>query len=643
MRAMILAVAAACANPPATPARIAVSTGIAAGDVERNADPCTDFYDYANGAWRAANPIPEGQSRWSRRAVSRDANRRQVRDLLGELAAKDWPAGSTEQLVGDFFASCMDEAGVEAAGLTPLQPLLAEIRAIESPADLQRAIRKLHELNITAPFGMIGSFDNADPTRYLENVVAGGLGLPDRDAYAQPQDKYRAHIAKMLQLAGTNDGADKIFELEKRLAAASLDPKSAADPVLTEHVMSVAQLAELAPRIDWAAYIADAKLAPVELNVAEPKFLVQLNKELAATPLATWKLYLEWHLLDAAAPWLSKPFVDELGALPPRAARCTELTETLFPEAVGKKYVERYFPPAAKAKARSLANALLDVIKENIPTVAWMGPETKQRALAKLSESRVEIGYPDQWKSYAGVTIHRDTLWANIAQGRKFNVDDDRQQVGKPTDRRSWKLPPSSPLAYIDLQINELVLPAGFLQAPVFDPRASDAVNLGAMGSGLAHDLMHAIDATGAAYTIDGKPMKWWSPSDEAAFGERAACVRDQYASYAVSPELHEDGKLVLDEAIGDLGGLHVAFVALQRSMKLHPIPAIDGFTAEQQFFLAWGQLRGESMGIEAQRQMVKGDIHPVPKLRVNGPLVNLPEFEQAFACKAAQHHCAVW
>jgi putative endopeptidase len=644
MKTLILAVAAACANPPAKPAPIATSTGtgIAVGDVDRNADPCVDFYDYANGAWRAANPIPKGQSRWSRRAVSREANRQQVRDLLAELAAKKDP------LVGDFFASCMDEAGVEAAGLTPLQPLLAEISAIQSPADLQRAIRRLHELGISVPFGTIGSYDNAEPTRYLENVVAGGLGLPDRDAYAQPQDPYRAHVAKILVLGGTSDvaaraGADAIFELEKKLAAASLDPKSAADPVLTEHLMSAAQLAELAPRIDWAGYIADAKLAHVELDVAEPKFLVQLNKELADTPLATWKLYLEWHLLDAAAPWLSKAFVAELGEMPPRATRCAELTETLFPEAVGKNYVERYFSPAAKAKARSIANALLDVIKQDIPTVGWMSPETKQRALAKISESRVEIGYPDHWKSYAGVTIRRDTLWANIAQGRKFNVDDDRRQVGKPTDRRSWKLPPSSPLAYIDLQINELVLPAGFLQAPVFDPQASDAVNFGAMGSGLAHDLMHAIDATGAAYTIDGKPMKWWSTTDEAEFGERAACVREQYEDYAISTDVHEDGKLVLDEAIGDLGGLHVAFTALQRSNKTH-VPAIDGFTAEQQFFLAWGQLRGESMAIEAQRQMVKGDIHPVPKLRVIGPLVNLPEFQEAFACKAgAPKRCAVW
>ncbi|HET9991477.1 MAG TPA: M13 family metallopeptidase [Kofleriaceae bacterium] len=657
MRLSILAVVAACASPPVTPAPVATptvidtGTGVAVGDLDRTVDPCADFYAYANGAWRAANPIPKGQSRWSRRAVSRDLNRRQVRELLGELAAETWPAGSTEQVVGDFFASCMDEAGVEATGMTRLGPLLAEIRAIRGAADLQRAIRRLHELNISVPFGTSGSFDNADPTRYLENIVAGGLGLADRDAYAKPQDGYRAHVANILMLGGASDkaaraGADQIFELETKLAAASLDPKSAADPVLTEHLMSVAQVAELAPRIDWSGYSADAKLATGVVNVTEPKFLAKVNEQLVETPLATWKLYLEWHLLDTAAPWLSATFVAEAfagGEVPPRAARCAELTETLFPEAVGKKYVERYFSPAAKAKARAIATALLDVIEQDIPTLAWMAPQTKQRALAKISASRVEIGYPDHWKSYAGVTIRRDALWSNIMQGRKFAVDDDRRQVGKPTDRQSWRLPPSSPLAYIDLQINELVLPAGFLQAPVFDPRASDAVNFGAFGSGLAHDLMHAIDATGSIYAIDGKPAKWWSATDEADFAQRAACVRDEYAAYTIEPGIHEDGKLVLDEAIGDLGGLHVAFTALERAIKMHPVPALEGLTAEQQFFLAWGQLRGESIGIEAQRQMVKGDIHPVPALRVNGPLANLPEFAAAFACKVAEPGCAVW
>ena len=638
---VVLAVLGGCANPTPPPVPTAVAPaahvlGIEASDVDHHADPCTDFYAYANGAWRAANPIPQGQTKWGRRAAARDKNRRQLRELLAEVAARtDRPAGSSEQLAGDLFASCVDEAAVEAAGLTPIAPLLADLRKIETAGDLQHAIRQLHALNITAPFGVTGAFDNAEPTRYLANVVPAGFAAPDR-----------ARVAKLLVLAGANEAAahaaaDKIFALETKLAAASLDPKSAADPVLTEHLMTVAQLAALAPRIDWAGYLADAKLPGDALNVTEPKFLAELNKQLAETPLATWKLYLEWHLLDTAAPWLTKAFAD--GDVPPRAERCTELTETLVPDAVGQLYVARYFPPAAKAKARAMADALVAAIEAEIPHVAWMSPETKQRALAKISESRVELGYPDHWKSYAGVTIRRDALWANIAQARAFAVADDRGQVGKPTDRRSWRLPPSSPLAYIDLQINELVLPAGFLQAPVFDPAASDAVNLGAFGSGLAHDLLHAIDATGEIYAVDGKPLKWWTPSDEAGFREHAACVRDEYAAYTVEPGLHVDGARVLDEAVGDLSGLHVAFVVLQHEMAQHSQPAIDGFTPAQQFFVAWGQLRGEAIGPDAERQMLKTDIHPVPRLRVNGPLPNLPEFAATFACKATPQPCAIW
>jgi putative endopeptidase len=669
MLAAVLATACAHRSEPSEPTAVPVGSlpkSIEVGDLDRSADPCTDFYAYANGAWRAAHPIPDGQTRWSRRAVSRDANRQQVRELLTDLAAKsNRPAGSSEQLAGDLFASCMDEEGIAAAGLTPVQPMLAEIDAIRTPADVQRVIRRLHERGIAVPFAMTGSFDNADPTRYFENVMPGELGL-DRDAYlatdahaVATQTAYRAYIAKLLGLAEMGEDAARsaagaIFSLEARLAAASLDSKSAADPVLTEHVMPSAKLAEVAPRIEWAAYFADAKLAPGDINVTDPKFLARLNQELAESPVATWKAYLRWHLLDAAAPWLAKPFADAALAFHeqrlPRAARCAELTETLLPEAVGKLYVERHFSPAAKAKARAIADALLAEIEDNLATVAWMEPATRQLARAKLTATRVEIGYPDHWQSYAGLTIRRDSLWANIARGRRFAVDDDRRQVGRPTDRGSWKLPPSSPLAYIDLQINELVLPAGFLQAPVFDPAASDAVNFGAMGSGLAHDLMHAIDATGSVLAIDGKPKTWWTAADGAAFAQRAACVKDQYEAYEIEPGIHHDGARVLDEAIGDLGGLHLAFRALARSMQTHPVPAIDGVTAEQQFFLAWGQLRAEAMRSEAQRAMVNSDIHPVPRLRVNGPLESLPEFAHAFACKpgaplvrSAERRCAVW
>jgi len=686
------ALAAACATKPPEPAKVATVTpepavpqnaappmgppqnGIEAGDVNRSVDPCTDFYEYANGTWRAQNPIPAGKPRWSRRGVSRDTNKQQVRALVEELAAKsDWPAGSPEQLISDHHASCVDEAAVDAAGLTPVAPLLADLDAIKTPADVQRAIRRLHDLGIAAPFGETGAFDNHEPKDFLLNIVAGGLGLPDRDAYLKAdaaagalRDKYRQHVARVLALGGMPDkataaAATAVLALEKRLAEASLDAKTAGDPAATEHKMTYAQLKALAPHVDWDKYFDEAALPREPVNVTEPKFLQQVDKELKTTPVATWKIYLRWQLLDAASPALSKPFAEEAFAfkdktlggaseMSPRAQRCLDSTLALLGEPVGRKYTDKYFPPAAKAKANEIKNNLLAVLKEDVSGLAWMAPDTKQKALAKLDSMSVQLGYPDHWKDFSKVQIRRDAFWANVAQARKFAVDDVRRQVGKPTDRNGWQLPPFSPDAYLDAQLNELVVPAGFLQPPYFNVAATDAANYGALGAGLAHDMTHAFDVTGATLDAAGRAQNWWTDADQKEFHKRAQCIVDQYEGFTIEPGAHHQGKLVLNEALGDQAGIHFAYLALQKSMAAHPVPTVDGFTPAQQFFLAWGQFRGEAMGIETQRQIIKGDTHAVPKFRVIGPLSNLPEFAQAFACKAgapmvraADQRCAVW
>ena len=672
---LLLVLAASCATPAPEAAKAAATMkGIEAGDVNRSVEACTDFYEYANGAWRAQNPIPAGQPRWSRRTVGREANRQQVRALVQEIASKtDWPAGSPEQIVGDHYASCMDEAAIETAGISPITPLLAEIDAVKSPADVQRIIRRLHDLGIAAPFGETGAFDNHEPKDFQFNLVAGGLGLPDRDAYLkkEPQAtdlraKYRQHVAHLLALGGmpekaTLAAADGVIALETRLAEASLDAKTAADAAATEHKTTFAELTKMAPHIEWDKYFDEARIPREPLNVAEPKFLQQVDKELAATPVGVWKTYLKWQLLDAASPWLSKPFADEAFAfkdkalggateMKPRAQRCVELTETLLGEPVGRKYADKYFTPASKAKAREIANSLVAVLKEDIAGLSWMAPDTKKKALEKLGSMSVQIGYPDAWKDFSTVHLRRDALWANIAQARTFNVNDLRRQMGKPTDRNSWLLPPSSPGAYLDAQLNELVLPAGFLQPPYFDIEATDAVNYGALGAGLAHDMTHTFDATGALFDEMGRGQTWWTDADRHQFQTRTQCIIDQYEGYAIEPGVHHQGKLVLNEALGDQAGLHFAYLALQKSMATHPVPTVGGFTPEQQFFLAWGQFRGDAMRIEAQRQIVKDDIHAVPKFRVIGPLSNLPEFAQAFSCKAgtpmvrpSEQRCAVW
>jgi endothelin-converting enzyme/putative endopeptidase len=683
-----LVIAASCAKPAPPPATAAAAPaepapapppvaavpgqkGIAAGEINHSAEPCTDFYEFANGAWRAQNPIPEGKPKWSRRAMGRDTNRQNVNALIQELAAKtDWPAGSPEQLVGDFQASCMDIEVADALGVTPVQPMLAEITAAKTAADVQRVIRHLHDIGIEAPFGETAWFENSEPKNYLLNLTAGSLGLSDRDAYvktdakaAELRNKYRDHVQRVLALVEkTAPGTgDSVLALEKRLAEASLDAKTAGDSAATEHKTTFAELKLLTPHLDWDTYFTDAQIPKESVNVAEPKLFKQIDKELAAPPVAVWKAYLKWQLLDSASPWLTQRFADESFSFKdkllngasepaPRTGRCTELTETLLGEPVGHKYADKYFPPAAKAKAKEIADNLRAVETAALQRLSWMTADTKQKALDKLARTSIQVGYPDHWKDYSKVQIRRDALWANIVAARKFTVDDLRHQMAKPTDRTGWQLPPSSPDAYLDPQLNELVVPAGFLQPPYFDVHASDAANYGSFGVGLGHDMTHAFDITGAAIDPMGRTQNWWTDADKAEFQKRTQCIVDQYNGYAIEPGVHHDGKLVLNEALGDQAGVHFAFAALQQSMASHPVATIDGFTPEQQFFLAWAQFRGEAMRLEAQRALIKGDPHPTPRFRVVGPLSMTPAFAQAFSCKAGAamvradaQSCVVW
>ena len=649
--------------------------GVDTSALNRAIDPCTDFFEFANGGWLAANPIPASKQRWGRRAASREAVQRQVQGLIEELGAKqDWPPGSVEQLVGDHYASCMDEAKIDAEGLTPLEPLLAEIDGMRTRADVQRAIRRLHEVAVPAPFGVTGGMDYQEATRFIANVVAGGLAMPGRDHYLGPEPrfvdaraKYLVHVANVLELKGMPEAqarkaADAVFALEKRLAEASLDGATAADPAKTSHKMSFAELEKLAPSVDWVAYFDEAKLPRDDINVSEPKFVKQVDRELRRTPVATWRLYLTWQLLASASPWLSRPFVEEsfsfkdkylAGAaeMKPRAARCAELTESLLGEEVGKKFAERHFPPASKAKVREILHNTLAVLKDDVvPGADWMTPETKKKALEKLGTYKIQVGYPDESRDHSSVTIRRDNFWANVAAGRKFNVDENRRRIGKPSDPGFWLLPPSSPSAYIDLQLNSIVLPAGFLQWSSFRPDASDAVNYGGIGAGASHDMTHAIDIGGADVDHLGRPKNWWTDADREAFQKKGQCVIDQYDGYFIEPGVHHQGKLVLPEAIGDLAGVRLAYLALQKSMKSRPVPVIDGLSPEQQFFVAYAQLRAEAVRPETQRQIVKEDTHPLAKYRVIGPLSSMPEFQQAFSCTAGtpmvrppEKRCAVW
>jgi endothelin-converting enzyme/putative endopeptidase len=649
--------------------------GIEPGDLKKSVAPCDDFFEYANGAWRDANPIPASMVRWSRRWAAGESTKEQLKAILDETAAKTtWPAGSVEQLIGDDYAACLDQKSVDARGVAPVKPLLAEIDALTDTAGVQRMIGRFHALAIPVPFGLASASDNHEPTQVIADVYASGLGLPDRDYYlkAEPRfvearEKYRLHVANMFTLAGAKESeakaaSDAVFALEKTLAEASLDNVSRRDPQATDHKTTFAALQKLAEHFDWAGYFDAAKLTRVDLNVQQPKFLEAVNRELAATPLPAWKTYLKWHLLRVAAPSLSSPFVSEdfefndrylSGAkeMKPRWKQCVESTDQLLGEALGRKYTEKYFPPAAKARMQELVKNLLLAMGDTIRGLDWMQPATKAKALEKLATFNPKVGYPDKWIDYGSVKIGRAARWENVVAGREFAVRDDRAQIGKPVDRGRWGMTPPTSNAYYNPLLNEIVFPAGILQPPAFSVQATDAVNYGAIGVVIGHEISHGFDDQGAQFDAQGRLQNWWTEADLKKFQEKGQCVADQFDGYFIEPGIHHNGKLVLGESIGDQAGAKIAYLAFKKSLEGKPqAPALDGFTPAQQFFIAWGQFRGDAIRQETQRLMVQSDPHPTGKYRVIGSVSNMPEFQAAFSCPAdapmvrpKAQRCEVW
>ncbi len=613
--------------------------------------------------------------RWSRRWAAGEATKDKLHDILDEIALrKDWPAGSVEQLIGDHYCACMDEARANALGAAPLEPWFADIDKMKSASDLQKMIARLHEVGVAVPFAVGGNSDSHEPTKVIAYVYASGLGLPDRDYYLKQEprfkearEKYLAHVAALFRLAGYDEArakaaAETVMRFETALAEHSLDNVALRDPNATDHPTSWANLRKMTPSFDWDAYFKAANLTPQDVNVTQPAFLAEVDRQIAHTALDDWKTYLKWHVVHNGAELLSEAFVREnfefygryLGGateMKPRWKRCVESTDDLLGEALGKKYTDKYFPPEAKARMQEMVKNLLWAMGDTIRKLDWMSPETKKRAEEKLATFNPKIGYPDKWKDYSSVKIDRASYWNNVLNASRFAVADNRGTIGKPVDRGRWGLTPPTSDAYYNPLLNEIVFPAGILQPPAFNLLTTDAVNYGAIGVVIGHEISHGFDDEGAQFDAQGRLRNWWTPEDLKRFQERTACVVAQFDSYFVEPGLHHNGKLVLGESIGDLAGAKIAFIAYKHSREgKGPEPTIDGFTPEQQFFIGWGQFRGDAVRPETARLMVQGDPHPIGKFRVIGPLSNMPEFWKAFGCgdgspmiRPPEKRCEVW
>jgi predicted metalloendopeptidase len=650
--------------------------GLNLAAIDKSADACTDFYQYAVGGWLQANPIPAAFSIWGVDSVLAEQNRDVLRDVL-EAAAKNTaaPKGSSEQKVGDFYAACMAEDEINAAGLTPLKPELQRIAAIKDARSLQDEVARLHSFGLNLMFRAGSTQDAKNSAEVTYEVLQGGLGLPDRDYYLKDDDKsktiraeYLKHVAKMFELMGdapaqTAAQAQTVFDIEAKLAAASMTRVERRDPQKTYHRMTAAELQKLTPAFNWAAYFKGIGLAQkTDVNVAQPKFFEELNRQLAAVPIADWKTYLRWHLINVAAEDLSKPFDDEnfnfkgrilTGATEqlPRWKRCVQATDNAMGEAMGEVYVKKAFPPAAKARALDMVQNLIAALKSDLGTLAWMGDATRKQAVAKLETFIKKIGYPDKWRDYSALKVARASYIVNDLHAGEFEARRDLNKIGRPVDKMEWQMTPPTVNAYYNPQINEIVFPAGILQPPFFDPNADDAVNYGAMGSVIGHEMTHGFDDQGAQFDAEGNLKNWWTEADLKNFKERAGCVINQFNQFEVEKGLNMNGELVVGESIADLGGLVIAYAAYQKSLEGKPRPAnVDGLTPEQRFFISYAYSWATNVRPERARLLAQTDPHPLPKFRVNGPLANFPAFAAAFQCKAGdpmvraeKDRCQIW
>jgi putative endopeptidase len=638
--------------------------------MDTSVDPCADFFAYSCGAWIKKNPIPPDQTSWSVYSKLEDDNKAILREILEGAATLATDRDAVKQKIGDYYAACMDEKSINAAAIKPLQPILDHIQQLHSKRDIADIAATM--ISNDALFRFRSDQDYKDSTQVIAELDQGGLGLPDRDYYLKTDAKsvqlrkaYVAHLQKMFELLGDKPAAaaaeaQTVMRIETALAKGSLTRVERRDPQKLYHKMTTRQLGALSPSFQWKTYFAKAGLPSVEaLNVETPEFFKTLNAELKNETLASWKTYLRWHLINANAPFLSSDFVNAdfdffgktlRGAeeLEPRWKRCVGYLDNDLGEGLGQAYVERTFSPDAKQRAQKMVKEIEDAMGRDIDSLPWMTPITKQHALEKLHSAANKIGYPDKWRDYSTLTIARDDEMGNMLRAREFEFHRQLAKIGKPVDRGEWQMTPPTVNAYYDPQMNDINFPAGVLQPPLFDANSDAAPNFGDTGGTIGHELTHGFDDEGRQFDAHGNLRDWWTPEDAKAFEQRASCISDQYSQYVIVDDIKINGKLTLGEDVADLGGVILAYMAWQEDTKGQTLEPLEGFTPEQRFFIAYGQSWCANTRDETKRMRATVDPHSPDKYRANGVISNLPEFQEAFHCKAGspmvrENRCRVW
>ncbi len=643
--------------------------------IDKSANPCENFYQYACGNWQKNNPIPGDQSRWGQFNKLAENNRLVLYEILSN-AAKPGNHTPVEQKVGDYFAACMDTKTIDARGTAPLKVDLDAIGKVSSRPQLVEEIADLQQKGVRAVMAFYAAADMHDATMQVANLDQGGLTLPDRDNYlkddaasTEMRAKYLEHLQKMFVLAGDDTETAKkeaqtVMTLEIALAKASMDRTERRDPAKRDHMMAMDAVEKDAPNLELARFFETAKSPSfTKVNVGNPEFFKQVNDLLASAPVEDWKVYLRWKAIHNAAPLLTDDFVNEdfhffnqylrgQKELAPRWKRCVEYTDGELGEALGQLYVEKVFGKEQKERTQKMVKAIEDAMNDDLHSLDWMTPETKKAAFAKLEAIVNNIGYPEKWRDYSSVKVTRDDFFGDAQRADSFEVHRVWNKIGQPTDKKEWGMTPPTVNAYYNPSRNDINFPAGILQSPFYSGSADDAVNFGGIGVVIGHELTHGFDDQGRKYDAEGNLRDWWTKADGVAFEERAKCVSDEYSSFVSvkddKGEVHLNGKLTLGENTADNGGLRLAYAAMMKMLNNDASKETGGYTAAQRFFLSYAQVWCQNVTPQEARRLALIDPHSPGEWRANGATRNFDQFWKAFGCKPGQpmipaSACRVW